>query len=110
MAWVWLYVAIAFEVIATTALKASQSFTVLVPSLIVVASYSVSFYLMSIPVQTLPLGVVYAVWSGFGMFLVTLIGILYYKDSLDVPALVGMAMIVGGVLIINLLSKSAAQH
>lgn len=109
MSWFWLYVAILFEVAATSALKASESFTRLVPSLIVIVGYSVSFYLMTITLQKLPLGVVYAVWSACGIVLVAIIGAVRYGESLDAPAVAGMAMIVGGVLVINLLSKSVAH-
>ena len=109
MAWLYLYVAIAFEVAATTALKASESFTRLVPSLIAVVGYSVAFYLMTLTLQKLPLGIVYAVWSACGIVLIAIIGAVRYGESLDVPAVIGVAMIVGGVLTINLLSKSVAH-
>ncbi len=109
MAWVYLYVAVLFEVAATTALKASESFTRLVPSLIVVLGYGVSFYLMTLTLNKLPLGIVYAVWSACGIALIAIIGAIRYGESLDVPAVLGMAMIVGGVVVINLFSKSVAH-
>jgi len=109
MAWFWLYVAVLFEVTATTALKASESFTRLVPSLIVVVGYGVSFYLMTITLQKLPLGIVYAVWSACGIVLIAIVGAVRYGEVLDTPAVVGMAMIVAGVAIINLMSKSVAH-
>jgi small multidrug resistance pump len=107
--WIYLYIAIAAEVMATSALKASASFTQLVPSIIVVVGYSVSFYLLTLALQKIPLGVAYAIWSAFGMALVTIIAAVRYGETLDTPAIVGMAMIVGGVLVINLMSKSVAH-
>jgi small multidrug resistance pump len=107
--WIYLYIAIAAEVMATSALKASASFTQLVPSIIVVVGYSVSFYLLTFALQKIPLGVAYAIWSAFGMALVTIIAAVRYGETLDTPAIVGMAMIVGGVLVINLMSKSVAH-
>lgn len=109
MEWIYLYIAIAAEVMATSALKASASFTQLVPSIIVVVGYSVSFYLLTLALQKIPLGVAYAIWSAFGMALVTIIAAVRYGETLDTPAIVGMAMIVGGVLVINLMSKSVAH-
>ena len=109
MEWLYLYVAIAAEVMATSALKASESFTRLVPSMIVVVGYSIAFYLMTLALQKIPLGVAYAIWSAFGMALVAIIGTVRYGESLDAPALAGMALIVAGVLVINLLSKSVAN-
>lgn len=109
MEWIYLYIAIAAEVMATSALKASASFTQLVPSIIVVVGYSVSFYLLTFALQKIPLGVAYAIWSAFGMTLVTIIAAVRYGETLDTPAIVGMAMIVGGVLVINLMSKSVAH-
>lgn len=110
MEWVYLYVAVAAEVLATSALKASESFTRLIPSLIVVGGYGVAFYLLTLALQKIPLGVAYAIWSAFGMTLVAVIGFVRYGETLDTPALVGMALIVAGVLILNLLSKSVAAH
>jgi len=110
MAWLWLFVAILLEVVATTALKASKSFTVLVPSLVVVAGYAAAFYCMSIPLQKLPMGIVYAVWSGLGIVVIALVGVVRYREVLDMPALAGMGLILAGVFVITLLSSSVAQH
>jgi small multidrug resistance pump len=110
MEWVYLYVAIAAEVMATSALKASASFTQLVPSIIVVVGYSTAFYLLTLALQKIPLGVAYAIWSAFGMALVAIIGTFRFGERLDAPAIIGMLLIVAGVLTINLLSKSVAAH
>lgn len=108
MEWLYLGIAIILEVIATTALKASESFTRVWPSLVVVVGYGVSFYLLTLCLNRIPLGVAYAVWSAVGIVLVSIAGALWYGESLDTPALAGMTMIVGGVLVIRLLSKSVA--
>ncbi len=97
-----LLVAILAEVVATTALKASEGFTRLWPSLLVVFGYGVAFYSLSLTVRTIPLGLVYAIWSGLGLLLITLAGWLIWGQVLDPPALVGMGLIVAGVLVINL--------
>jgi small multidrug resistance pump len=109
MEWVILYVAVLFEVAATTALKASESFTRLIPSLIVIVGYGVSFYLMSLALNKIPLAVVYAVWSALGIALISIVGAIRYGESLDAPAVAGLVMIVGGVIVINVFSKSVAH-
>jgi small multidrug resistance pump len=109
MEWVILYVAVLFEVAATTALKASESFTRLIPSLIVIVGYGVSFYLMSLALKKIPLAVVYAVWSALGIALISIIGAVRYGENLDAPAIMGLVMIVGGVIVINVFSKSVAH-
>ena len=97
-----LLVAILAEVVATTALKASAGFTRPWPSLLVVSGYGVAFYSLSLTVRTIPLGLVYAIWSGLGLLLITLAGWLIWGQRLDPPALVGMGLIVAGVLVLNL--------
>ena len=92
MEWVILYVAVLFEVAATTALKASEGFTRLIPSLIVVAGYGVAFYLMTLSLNKIPLAVVYAVWSALGIALISIVGAIRYGESLDAPAVAGLAM------------------
>jgi small multidrug resistance pump len=109
MEWVILYVAVVFEVAATTALKASEGFTRLVPTLIVVVGYGVSFYLLTQTLNKIPLAVVYAVWSALGIALISIVGAIRYGESLDAPAVIGLVMIVGGVLVINVFSKSVAH-
>ena len=101
-----LLLAIAAEVVGTTALAASQQFTRLGPSLIVLAGYSVSFYLLSMTLTVLPVGVVYALWSGLGVMGVALIGTFVLGQRLDPPALIGIALIVTGVIVINVFSKA----
>lgn len=103
----YLAVAILTEVIATSALKASEGFTRLLPSLVVVAGYAISFWCMSLTLKTIPVGLAYAIWSGVGIILITAIAWVLYKQTLDAPALLGIGLILGGVLVINLFSKSA---
>jgi small multidrug resistance pump len=107
--YVFLAIAITAEVIATSALKASQGFTQLLPSILVVVGYGVAFYFLSLTLRTIPVGIAYAIWSGAGIVLVALIGFALYGQKLDIWALVGMGLIIAGVMVINLLSKSAAH-
>lgn len=107
--YLFLGIAILAEVIGTTALKASNEFTRLVPSLIVIAGYGTAFYFMSLVIRTLPLGVTYAIWSGMGIVLITLAGMVIYKQVPDLAAIVGMALIISGVAVIHLFSNTAAQ-
>ena len=104
--WVLLTIAIVAEVIATSSLKLSDGFTRLWPSVVVVAGYGVSFYFLSMTMRSIPIGVIYAIWSGLGVVLVTLVGWLVFKQHLDVPALIGIGLIVAGVIIMNVWSKS----
>jgi small multidrug resistance pump len=111
MAWnyVWLLIAVAFETLATTALKETQGFTRLVPSLVTVAGYGFAFYFLSLPLRTMPVGVAYALWCGIGIILITAIGWLWFRQQLDLPALVGMGLIMAGVVVINLFSKTVVH-
>ncbi|RLP23422.1 QacE family quaternary ammonium compound efflux SMR transporter [Mesorhizobium sp. YM1C-6-2] len=102
----YLVVAILFEVIATTALKQTEGFTRLVPSLVSIAGYSLAFYFLSLPLRTMPVGVVYAIWCGFGIIFITAIGWVWFRQVLDLPALAGMGLIMAGVIVINLWSKT----
>jgi small multidrug resistance pump len=106
MNWLYLAVAIVLEVVATSALKASDGFTRLLPSVLVVVGYSAAFYLLSVTLRTMPVGVVYAVWSGVGVVLITLVGWLWFKQALDVPAFIGIGLIAAGVIVLNFFSKS----
>jgi small multidrug resistance pump len=101
-----LAVAIAAEVVATTALVRTESFTRLGPSLVTIIFYSLSFWLLSFPIRVIPAGVVYAIWSGTGIILITLAAWLVLGQRLDLPAIVGLALIISGVVIINLFSRS----
>ena len=104
--WVLLTIAIVAEVIATSSLKLSDGFTRLWPSVVVVEGYGVSFYFLSVTMRSIPIGVIYAIWSGLGVVLVTLVGWLVFKQNLDLPALVGISLIIAGVVIMNVWSKS----
>ncbi|AMO96610.1 small Multidrug Resistance family protein [Collimonas fungivorans] len=109
MHWVYLLIAIVAEVIATSALKASAEFTRLVPSIVVVAGYLTAFYFLSLTLRTLPVAIVYAMWSGIGIALIALVGWLFLKQSLDAAALIGIGLIVSGVLVLNVFSKSVSH-
>ena len=109
MAYVYLAIAIVGEVVATSALKASESFTKPLPSLLVVAGYGVAFYFLSVCLESISVAVAYAIWSGLGVVLVTAAAAILYQQVPDVWAVVGMALIVAGVLVLNLLSKSVAH-
>jgi small multidrug resistance pump len=104
MEWLLLFVAIVAEVIATSALKLAKGFTRLWPSVIVVSCYSLALYLLSLTLETIPVGVVYAIWSGAGVALITIVGRYYFGQILDRPARVGIAMIVAGVIVLQLVS------
>ncbi|MFZ5582717.1 DMT family transporter [Azospira oryzae] len=107
MHWMHLAIAIVAEVIATSALKAAAGFTRPLPSLVVVAGYGLAFYFLSLTLRVIPMGVAYAVWSAVGIALVSLIGWLVYDQRLDAPALLGMGLIVAGVAVIQLFSRTA---
>lgn len=102
-------VAIVAEVIATSALKASAGFTRLWPSVVAVLGYGTAFYCLSLTLQSLSVGVAYALWSGLGIVLVTIASYVLYRQSVDLPALIGMALIVAGVAVIQLFSKTAVH-
>jgi small multidrug resistance pump len=109
MQWLYLVIAIVTEVAATTALKAADGFTKLVPSVIVVVGYGASFYFLSLALRSIPVGVAYAVWSGVGIVLIAVLGYAFYRQTLDVPAVVGMALIGIGVIVISALSKAGVH-
>lgn len=104
--WVFLCVAIVSEVIATSALKESDGFTKFAPSLVVVVGYGIAFYLLALTLRTIPMGVSYAIWSGLGVALITLVGWLQYDQKLDAAAIIGIAMIISGVIVMNVFSKT----
>lgn len=109
IAYLYLSIAIIAEVIATTALRAAEGFTVLWPSALSVAGYIVAFYFLSLTLKTMPVGIAYALWSGVGIVLISLAGWLIYKQLLDLPALLGMGLIMAGVIVINVFSKTAVH-
>ncbi|MBF8222946.1 MULTISPECIES: DMT family transporter [Halomonadaceae] len=105
MAYLYLALAIIAEVAATSALKASQQFTRLGPSLIVVGGYAAAFYLLTLVLRTIPVGIAYAFWAGLGIVLVTLVAMLIYGQKPDFPAILGILLIVTGVVVIQAFSK-----
>ena len=105
MHWLILAVAIVAEVIATSALKLSDGFTRLWPSLLVVVGYGTAIYLLSLTLKVIPVGIVYAIWSGIGIVLIALVATLFLGQRLDAPAMLGMALIVSGVVVIHLFSR-----
>jgi small multidrug resistance pump len=107
--WLYLGVAIVSEVIATSALKAAEGFTRPLPSLVVVIGYAIAFYCLSLVLRTLPVGIAYAIWSGVGVALVAVVGWLVHGQSLDLPAFIGLTLIVAGVVVLNVFSKSVAH-
>lgn len=104
--WIFLGVAIVSEVIATSALKAAEEFTRPWPSLIVVVGYASAFYFLTLTLRTIPIGIAYAIWSGVGVALITLVGWVLYKQTLDLPAFIGIGLIVSGVVVLNVFSKA----
>lgn len=108
MSYVYLALAIVAEVIGTTALKASNGFSRPGWVAVTVAGYGVAFYLLSLTLRTVPTGVAYAIWSGVGIVLISIAGWIVFKQRLDVPALIGMALIAAGVIVINVFSKTAS--
>ena len=109
MTYLYLAIAIIAEVIATSALKASNEFTSLIPSTIVVVGYGVSFYFMMLVLRTLPVGITYAIWSGIGIVFVAILGIFLYDQTPDLPAIIGMGLIITGVVVIHLFSKTVGH-
>ncbi|GAB3477668.1 DMT family transporter [Marinomonas epiphytica] len=109
MTYVLLCLAVLAEVIATTALKSSDSFTKIVPVTILVVGYGVSFYLLSIVMKTLPTGITYAIWSGLGVVFISVIAFVYHNEKLDWPAIIGLFFIILGVAVINVFSKSVSH-
>ena len=102
------FFAVLSEVTATTALKFSEGFTKLIPSLVVVVGYGLSFYLLSLSLKVIPIGTAYALWSGIGIVLTVIIGIILWREQMDWARGIGIMLIIIGILVINLFSKSAA--
>lgn len=109
MQWFLLCVAIVAEVIATSTLKSTEGFTRLWPSVVVIVCYEIAFILLSLTLKKIPVGIVYAVWSGVGVALITLVAWYFLGQTLDPAALAGLALIVGGVVVINAFSKSVVE-
>ena len=109
MAYVYLGLAIIAEVIATSSLKATEEFTKIGPTIMMIVGYGVAFYCMTLALRAIPLGITYAIWSGLGIVLVSIVGIVLYNEKLDLPAVIGMGLIIAGVVVINAFSKMV-QH
>ena len=107
MAYAYLLIAILSEVLATSMLKASDGFTKLIPSIVTFIGYSVSFYFLSMVLKYIPIGISYAIWSGLGIVLISIVGLLAFKQELDLPGIFGMVLIISGVIVIHLFSGSA---
>lgn len=106
MSWVYLSIAIFAEIIATTALKKAEGFSVLLPSIVTVSGYAIAFYFLSLSLKSIPVGVAYAVWSGVGIVAISIIGLVLFKQRLDTAGMIGVGFIVVGVLILNVFSKA----
>ena len=109
MSYLYLAFAIVSEVIGTSALKASEQFSRPVPSLITLVAFASAFYFLSLTLRTMPVGIAYAIWSGVGIVLISLIALVLFGQKLDLPAMIGMGLIVAGVVVINAFSKSVAH-
>jgi small multidrug resistance pump len=107
MQWLYLSIAILAEVIATSSLKAAEGFTRLIPSLIVVFGYGTAFYFLSLTLRTMQVGTAYAIWSGVGTVIISIVAWLFYNQKLDAPSILGMALIISGVVIIKFLSPQS---
>jgi len=105
--WIFLSVAIVAEVIATSALKASEGFTKPLPTIVMAIGYGIAFYLLTL--RTIPVGIAYAIWSGAGIVLITAAAWFLYGQKLDAPAIIGMGLIVAGVVVLNVFSKAVAH-
>ncbi|WP_408221221.1 DMT family transporter [Paraburkholderia sediminicola] len=104
-----LAIAIVAEVIATSAMRASEGFSRLLPSTVVVIGYGIAFYCLSLTLKSIPVGIVYAVWSGAGIVLITLMAVVMYRQVPDVPAIIGLGLIIAGVAVLNIFSKMQAH-
>ena len=107
--YLFLGIAIAAEVIATTSMKALDGFNKPLPLILVVAGYGLSLWLLSLVVKTIPIGIAYAVWAGLGIVMVSIAALFLYQQKLDLPAILGMSLIVGGVVVIQLFSSTAGH-
>jgi small multidrug resistance pump len=108
MGYIYMSIAIVAEVLATTALKSSEGFTRLWPTVFVFIGYSVAFYMLSKTLETLSMGITYAIWSGVGIVFITFAGWLLHNQTIDAAAMVGMGLIVAGVAVIQLFSNATA--
>nr|WP_217360823.1 SMR family transporter [Ruegeria sp. HKCCA5426] len=104
-----LLLAVIAETVGTTSLQASQQFSRFWPSVLVVVGYGIAFYLLGLTLKYMPVGIVYAIWSGLGIFLIAIIGFIVFDQKLDWPAVLGLTMILTGILVIHLFSKTAGH-
>lgn len=104
-----LFLAIVFETVATSFMKQSEQFTKLIPAIVTIVGYIGAFYCLSIVMKTIPVGIAYAIWSGVGIILITLIGLVVFKQYLDLAAFIGLGFIIAGVIIINVFSHSVSH-
>lgn len=109
MKYLFLSLAIVFEVIGSSFIKASDGFTKWFPTTIIAVAYLVCFYFLSLALKTIPLGIAYAIWGGMGIVLTAIISVLVFKQKLDIPAIIGIVLIVAGVIVMNFFSKSAVH-
>ncbi|ELY3846846.1 QacE family quaternary ammonium compound efflux SMR transporter [Cronobacter sakazakii] len=109
MTWLLLSVAIVCEVIGTTFLKLSEGFPRLVPTLVTAVCYGIAFWCLSVTMRTIPTGIIYAIWSGVGVVLIGVVGWIFLGQKLDLPAMLGMGLIIAGVLVINLFSHAVSH-
>lgn len=109
MKYLYLATAIVFEVIGSSFIKASDGFTKLIPTLFTIIAFVICFYALSIALKTIPLGIAYASWAGLGIVLTALVSVFVFKQSVDLPAILGMILIILGVIVINVFSKSVAH-
>ncbi len=109
LTYLYLTLAIVSEVAATSALKATEQFTKLIPSLIVIMGYVIAFFFLSLTLKNMSTGIAYAIWSGFGIVLVSIAGWFFYGQKLDLPAILGISLIIIGVLIVNIFSKTVSH-
>ena len=106
---IFLFLAIMLEVVGTSGLKASEQFSKLLPSVITVVAYVCAFYFLGLTLKTLPVGIAYAIWSGVGIVLISVIGLIFFKQSVDLPAILGLGLIIAGVIVINIFSKTVSH-
>ena len=107
--YIYLLIAILFEVVGTSMLQASAQFTKLLPSVGVVIGYAGAFYFMSLTLRFMPVGIVYALWSGIGIVLITIVGYFLYKQNVDLAAIIGISLIIAGIVVIQIFSKTAVH-
>jgi len=104
-----LFVAVALEVVGTSALQMSQQFSRLGPTIVVMICYAAAFYCLSVTLRVIPVGIAYAIWSALGIVLISVVGVVLFRQKLDLAAIIGLALIIAGVLVVNLFSKSVTH-